>query len=346
MIESLFDQINWIDPVSGAALEPIIAARTPAGVPISGALRIEGTSTGYPIVDCVARLTPELAIRYKQWLDQFSLSPPPLNNSFQTETSVESFGWQWNWNQEMRTQEDLKQRVADRFQCKPSDFKDKLVLDAGAGAGDQTRYIHDQGAKVVSLDLSSSIDVVAQKMRMNSQWVGIQGDISNLPFNNNQFDIVYCEGVLQHTKDSLVSLRELCRVLSIDGKLLAAHYVRPETKSRLRSFIRRLSRRYYEFLRNRLSKMDRFQLLFTTGILAAFNYLPIIGWALRRSGTVKYYTLMPDFKTTWTNTYDFYGNHEFQRIIKPELFWDYFDSIPGMILVFRGIGEIVAQKTR
>jgi hypothetical protein len=57
---TLFDRIAWRDPVTGRRLEPRVTARTPAGGPICGARVVSGTSVGFPIVDGVARLTPEL----------------------------------------------------------------------------------------------------------------------------------------------------------------------------------------------------------------------------------------------------------------------------------------------
>src|SRR6266481_1013761 len=98
---SLFDTLLWRDPISGVPLEPIVSARTPAGVPIGGALRVQGTESGYPIIDCVVRLTPELAESHRDWLRMYSLKPPPVcekQSNFQLTASVDSFGWQWTWN--------------------------------------------------------------------------------------------------------------------------------------------------------------------------------------------------------------------------------------------------------
>jgi len=213
----LFDRLQWRDPINGSVLEPIVTARTPAGVPICGALRRQGTSYAYPIVDCIARLTPDLAYRYAEWLKPLGFQPPPMPKdvqaSFQPESTVESFGFQWAWNSTMRTEADLRWRVAERFKVQPSDFSGKIVLDAGCGACDQSRWLLDQGAQVVSVDLSAAIEVVANKLRLRSGWVGVQGDITALPFADNQFDVVYCEGVIQHTRDSALTVRELCRTL-------------------------------------------------------------------------------------------------------------------------------------
>ena len=338
-----FDRIVWRDPLSGAALEPIVAARTPAGVPVCGALRVQGTSFGYPIVDCVVRLTPELAARHKGWLEAFGLQPPP-GGDFQPESTVDSFGWQWTWNSNMRSEADLQWRVADRFGVPLSDFQGRIALDAGAGAGDQSGYLLAHGADVVSIDLSSAIDVVARKLRMNGNWVGVQGDVTLLPFASDQFDIVYCEGVIQHTRDSVATVRELCRVAKPAGRILAAHYVRPAARGPLRRAVRKVRLGYYEFLRRRLSRMERFKLLFASGVFAMLAYVPLLGRFVRWSGTALYYDLMPEFKTTWTNTYDFYGGHAYQRIVLPEEFWSYFERAGGVELLRRGFGIVVAAK--
>jgi ubiquinone/menaquinone biosynthesis C-methylase UbiE len=343
----LFDTLRWRDPISGLPLEPIITARTPSGVPISGAMRIQGTNSGYPIVDCIVRLTPELAEEYKDWLRKYSLEPPAKRREegiFQKAATVDSFGWQWTWNSMMRSEADLRMRVIDKFNVEPTLFANRLVLDAGAGAGDQSKFMMSLGAAVVSVDLSSAIEVVARKLRMNSEWVGLQADIMNLPFVGEQFDIVYCEGVIQHTQDSVKTVKELCRVLKAEGLLLAAHYVRQPVNTILGKIKRRITSGYYEFLRNRLSHMERFRLLLVTGILAAFNYTPLVGYLLRKTGSVLYYDLMPDFKTTWTNTFDYYGNHSYQRFVTPEEFYGYFEDAGGMELVYKKTGNVVAKK--
>ena len=335
----LFDRINWRDPVSGLPLEPLISVRTPAGVPICGAMKVSGTRYGYPIVDCVVRLTPELADYYREWLVPLDLEPPAGGgaNNFQAEATVNSFGFQWMWNSAMRSEEDLRWRVASRFQVNPNDFAGKIVLDAGAGAGDQSHWLLQQGAQVVSIDLSSAIDVVARKLRMNPGWVGVQGDITALPLAESQFGVVYCEGVIPFTRDSALTVRELCRVLHPGGVILATHYAR---SIRL---VGRVKQAYNMALRNRLSRYERYKLLLLTGNFAALSLIPWLGKLLRLSGTAIYNDLMSDFKTTWTNTFDYYGDHAYQRHITSGEFWDYFQQAGKLEQVYRQ-GTIVAAR--
>jgi ubiquinone/menaquinone biosynthesis C-methylase UbiE len=346
MTEPLFDRIAWRDPLSGAPLEPVVAARTPGGVPICGAMRIAGTDRGYPIVDSVVRATPELAWRHAEWLEPFGLMPPAASaDDFQEQATVDSFGFQWSWIGDMRSEADLRMRVAERFGLSPDDFRGKVVLDAGAGAGDQSRYLIDHGAEAVSIDLSGAIEVVASKLRMRPGWVGVQGDVTMLPLADAQFDVVYCEGVIQHTRDSVATVRELLRVARPGGRILATHYTRSAATSPLQRIKRVVTLGYYESLRRRLSSMERFRRLLVTGNLAALSYVPLLGRLLRRSGTALYYDLMPDFRTTWTNTYDYYGGHAYQRFITAEEFTDYFRRAGGAEIEESGAGVMRARKT-
>lgn len=337
----LFDRLRWRDPLNGGPLEPLIAARTPVGLPLYGALRVAGTDYGYPIVDCVARLTPELARRYAEWLSPFGLQPPPASVAgavtFQPESTVESFGFKWTFNSAMRTAADLRWRVAERFKVQPAVFAGKLVLDAGTGTGDQSRFILDQGAQVVSIDLSSAIEVAARKLRLRPGWVGVQGDITVLPFADQQFDLVYCEGVIQHTHDSALTVREFCRVLREGGIVLATHY------GKAKRWLGRIRIAWNLGVRQWLSRIERYKLLLLTGNLAALSYIPLIGKLLRLT-TVSYSELMPDFKTTWTNTFDGYGNHSYQRVITPAEFWQYFESAGNMERLYQEETVVVARK--
>ena len=341
MADSTFERLRWRDPVSGRRLEPIITARTPAGVPLCGALKVAGAEEAYPIVDSVVRLTPELARRYGEWLEPLRLSPPGPDAGgiqFQSETTVESFGFQWSWNSQMRSETDLRWRVAQRFRVEPEAFRSRLVLDAGAGAGDQSQWLVRQGAEVVSIDLSRAIDVVAGKLRNHRGWVGVQGDITALPWEDGEFDFVYCEGVIQHTRDSALTVRELCRMLRTGGTILATHYPSPTR------WLSRVKLAYVEALRRRLRGWDAYKLLLLTGILAASGYLPILGRLLRATGTAIHYDLMPDFKTSWTNTYDTYGGHRFQRTVTAEQFWAYFESVGKMEKSFSEDTVIAARR--
>ena len=338
----LFDEIGWRDPLTGRPLEAIVAARAPSGVPLVGALRVSGTDEGYPIVDAVARLTPELALRFGDWLAPFGLKPAgssgSAGRSFQDVSTVDSFGFQWTFNREMRSEADLQWRVAERFGFGESDFRGRLALDAGAGAGDQSRWMIQRGASVVSVDLSQAIDLVSAKLRMHARWVGVQADVTNLPLQPGRFDVVYCEGVLMVTRDAKLAIDEFARVLRPGGFLLATHYLVP------RSLRGRLRLKLVEAVRNRLKKRERYENLWITGTLAALAYVPVLGWAVRRSGLAMFSDRMPSFRTTWTNTHDSYGSHAFQRYLPEEEFRGLFEGNDGIWTIHRFATDAIAVR--
>jgi ubiquinone/menaquinone biosynthesis C-methylase UbiE len=46
---------------------------------------------------------------------------------------------------------------------------------------------------------------------------GVKADITDIPYSDNSFDIIYCSHVLEHVVDDRKALRELNRVLKADG---------------------------------------------------------------------------------------------------------------------------------
>lgn len=336
----LFDSLPWRDPESGRRLLPRVEARNPVGLPIVGAMQIEGTEQGYPIVDSVVRLTPELAYKYRAWLEQYGLTPPSagIEQDFQGSSSVDSFGFQWNWAGEFRNEDDLAWRAAGKFGKEPSFFAGRRVIDAGCGAGDQSRFFLQQGANVVSADLSSAIETARDKMHLMPNWVGVQGDVTRLPFEDKSFETVYCEGVIQHTRDSAQTAGELLRVVEADGEVLAAHYLAPAT------FKQRLSNGAVLFTRKRLSRLSRPSLMLVSGILAALSYLPVLGWPLWRSGVVPRDQHMKDFSTTWTNTFDMHGSHFYQRYVSSDEFSEYFMSHGNCEIIYQDGANLAIRK--
>ena len=55
---------------------------------------------------------------------------------------------------------------------------------------------------------------------LESKLAKIRSDITNIPFNDNAFDIVICFHVLEHIPNDQLALSEICRILNTAGKLL------------------------------------------------------------------------------------------------------------------------------
>ncbi len=161
-----------------------------------------------------------------------------------------------------------------------------------------------------------------------------------LPVASGQMDVVYCEGVLPFTRDASLAVEELCRVTLDGGLLLATHYSTPRN-----ALASRLRHGAVTRLRSRLSRMDRYTLLWAAGNLAALAYVPIVKRAIRKIGIAPYSDAMPDFKTTWTNTFDTYGDHAYQRYVSEEEFWGYFEAT-GVVEKVGSDGGLVVARVR
>lgn len=56
---------------------------------------------------------------------------------------------------------------------------------------------------------------------LHSPLADVKADICNLPFSDNQYDLILCNHVLEHITDDLKAMRELYRVLKKGGTLIA-----------------------------------------------------------------------------------------------------------------------------
>jgi SAM-dependent methyltransferase len=102
------------------------------------------------------------------------------------------------------------------------------ALDAGCGRGLYTRILLQCAQRVTALDYSSNhIEAMRRRLGHLSNLSLHIGSADNLPFANEQFDLVtHCE-VLEHIHDDRKVLSELYRVLQPGGRLVISVPVPP-----------------------------------------------------------------------------------------------------------------------
>tara|TARA_Y100001934_G_scaffold157730_1_gene188785 strand:- start:715 stop:1698 length:984 start_codon:yes stop_codon:yes gene_type:complete len=105
-----------------------------------------------------------------------------------------------------------------------ADLKGKLILDVGCGTGRFAEIALKSGAYVVGLDYSLAAYVAANNLNHYSNFRAIRGNIYNLPFKKNSFDLVYCLGVLQHTPDVEKAFKSLPSMVKESGFLIVDYY--------------------------------------------------------------------------------------------------------------------------
>ncbi|HEY5148398.1 MAG TPA: methyltransferase domain-containing protein [Mycobacterium sp.] len=97
----------------------------------------------------------------------------------------------------------------------------RTALDAGCGVGWGSDLLLDAGAReVTGLDLSP--DAIASARSRDSGVTFLTGDLLELPFAGESFDVVVCFEALEHTSDTARTLDELVRVLRPGGLLFVS----------------------------------------------------------------------------------------------------------------------------
>lgn len=91
----------------------------------------------------------------------------------------------------------------------PSEFRGRLVLDAGCGNGRYAMLANDWGARVVAVDISSAVEVAQANVGQRPDVTVVQADLFKLPFRPGTFDAVYSVGVLHHTPDAKTAFARL-----------------------------------------------------------------------------------------------------------------------------------------
>jgi len=136
--------------------------------------------------------------------------------------TVKSFSKQWDTYKEGRallTDPKFKNNVT-KILCKEellvdeSWFKGKKVLDAGCGNGRWSYGFAKMGADITCIDINQSAIEETKKalVSFNVNKTFIQTSLEDLPnhLNDETFDLVFCWGVLHHTKKFNQSFENIC----------------------------------------------------------------------------------------------------------------------------------------
>lgn len=130
-------------------------------------------------------------------------------------------------------------RIYDELQHKPldrqlldrlaADARGGLICDIGCGPGHVARYLHEQGALVLGVDLSDAMVIRARELNPGIEFQ--QGDMLALDLPNESFAGIAAFYSLIHIPrvQMVAALSELKRVLRPAGLLLIAFHLGAET---------------------------------------------------------------------------------------------------------------------
>lgn len=97
------------------------------------------------------------------------------------------------------------------------------VLELGCGTGKNTEWLAQKAAEVTAVDFSDQMLQQAQKKIKTENVQFVPANLLQpLPFENNTFDLVTCNLVLEHIQNLTPLFAEAARVLKPSGKMFVS----------------------------------------------------------------------------------------------------------------------------
>jgi ubiquinone/menaquinone biosynthesis C-methylase UbiE len=296
------DLIEWLaDPVSGDPLTLEGAQYDAEGRVDTGAL-VSRAGARYPILSGIPRFvgTPDLL------------------------ESVQSFGDQWNYFNFVDFRAHWIQHTVTNTFGSVDVFRDKVVVDAGAGSGAQALWMLQSGARrVFLLELSHSVQGVVRSNLQRSgftNWDIIQCSIDAPPLRANSIDLVMCHNVIQHTPSVERTAHALFKVVKPGGEFVFNCY--PKNDEGLLRWLRLNA--VYRPLRFVLAKCPfRVNLAYAT-MMGVLRNVPALGLFLEKAGFCSQGEVLTSdgrpagfhrrYQATRLNTFDRFGSHRYQHL--------------------------------
>jgi ubiquinone/menaquinone biosynthesis C-methylase UbiE len=119
----------------------------------------------------------------------------------------------YNWNQPLHDKKPFDKLFPY------NQFKRKKVLEVGCGLGTMLMNWAKVGANCTAIDLNPvSVEQTKSRFKLHGLTAKVHlGDANYLPFQDNTFDYAWSWGVLHHSPNIELSIKELFRVLKPGG---------------------------------------------------------------------------------------------------------------------------------
>ena len=113
---------------------------------------------------------------------------------------------------------DLERRLSITFdKLLPQDLTGVRTLDLGCGSGWFSRRALERGARVTSLDISTSL---ARMTHYRTQACAVAADAIYAPFASGSFELIVCSEMLEHLERPERGVQEIGRLIAPGGTVV------------------------------------------------------------------------------------------------------------------------------
>jgi ubiquinone/menaquinone biosynthesis C-methylase UbiE len=122
-------------------------------------------------------------------------------------------------------------------------WRGRDVLEAGCGIATDGAQFARAGSRYTGLDFSpTALDLARRRFELEGlQGAFVRGSVTDLPFPDASFDLVYSNGVIHHVPETARAVREFHRVLRPGGRALVMVYHRDSFNYRFTILVLRRS---------------------------------------------------------------------------------------------------------
>ena len=121
----------------------------------------------------------------------------------------------------------LAKHIVDRFHLK----KNSKILDVGCGRCEILDAFNQLGLDISGVDASERIRVFAPKDISKLDILDFSKE--NIPFDDDEFDVIFTKSVIEHIHDPTLLMKEILRILKPGGIFIS---LTPEWASQMKTF--------------------------------------------------------------------------------------------------------------
>jgi SAM-dependent methyltransferase/uncharacterized protein YbaR (Trm112 family) len=201
----------------------------------------EACPEAYPVIDGIPRLVVEyqrqrVVQAHPEWFagtsarralgDQWSHADGGADGeSGITARVIAGFDDEWQRFADVGTVED-RAVFAQYFDLIGQDLlaEDRVVLDAGCGAGRWAFGVASHGPRVIAVDLGQSVEIARRNTVFLGRVACVQADLRSLPLRAGSVDWAYSLGVLHHIDQPETALTRIAEAVRPGGQVLLYLY--------------------------------------------------------------------------------------------------------------------------